>query len=159
MKVNIRFLMQGNVTKETPANFKTMNAEEKMDWARGDLNDLSDAEIFKAMSHYDKPGLNGNGYFDESPDPSAIESAMKNNYGQLIVSMEEWDLFASGFGRTIYDVKEEEEKRVKFILSTGRIVNKPLKKLTLFEHIEYNAKQKLNQHLANEAMLKKQLKS
>lgn len=97
MQVYIRFLRQGLVEAQTPKDFDTMTAEQKLDWASSYLDPLSDNKIVTAMADFDDTSV---GFFDEAPYASAIEDA-ENNIGSPIVETVEWRLFGSGEGQKI----------------------------------------------------------
>src|SRR4030043_1257937 len=99
MKVYIRFLRQGLAKVDAPKNFKKMTDKEKLYWADDIIQQVKDTEngdldILKLMADFDDP--ENNGYFDEAPSISAIESAEKGHEGDIIVQTKDWFEFLEG---------------------------------------------------------------
>lgn len=92
MKVNIRFLRQGLVSVNAPKNIDTMSAKELKEWAGNILGEMTDKELLAAMADFENPEKEG--YFDESPQMSAIERLS----GDPIITTDEWEMFAYGTG-------------------------------------------------------------
>jgi len=77
-KVYINYLKRGCIAADTPADFAGMTDEEKMEWAAEVLESTSDRELINGLADYNNPKWYG--FFDETPEPLAIEEDDTETY-------------------------------------------------------------------------------
>jgi len=77
-KVYINYLKKGCIAADAPDNFVSMTDEEKMKWAFEVLENSSDRELINGLADYNNPKKYG--FFDETPEPLAIEEDDTETY-------------------------------------------------------------------------------
>ena len=111
LRVAIRFLRCGRIDTVAPPDCASRAPEEQLDWASAALRKDTDQALLAAMEDFPDPQRHG--YFDETPQASAIEQAeLEDEAGDIIVQTRAWALFASGAEMDI-----EERAHTALILS------------------------------------------